>query len=183
MKTTRDEVMKEGEEEKLRISFVKMHHLLAQHRGTFLSLMSLIEANIDSVLSDYFCSYDSEKMNEIKYILFATNKISLSSKRQILMSIIKKNYDEFQKKYSSLESELIALFKRRNIFAHERFVFSDDRIKGFDGENLYLKNYREKSGQLFTEEIHLNGDIIKSYGSKVDEIIGWLKELNQLVKT
>jgi len=78
----------------------------------------ILERAIDHYLSWYFASNDPLKYEELILLIFANERISFESKRQIFTFLLKKHHDPFLIKNPNLIKDLIYIIEQRNILAH-----------------------------------------------------------------
>lgn len=95
-----------------------------QLRGAILEGTVNIERLIDDYLSNYFCD-DNSKGNELKEMLWHTERINLSGKKDVLFILLNRYEKDFLKKHSTFVDKLERLIPHRNIFAHLEMDYND----------------------------------------------------------
>ena len=108
-------------------------------RGVILYATVTIERKIDDFLSDYFCSAKATG-NELKEMLWKTERINLGSKKDILFMLLNRHYKPFLKKYPKFITMLEDFIPHRNILAHLELDMSD--ISKEAGGLIFMK-YKE----------------------------------------
>jgi len=72
-------------------NLVEMDAKAAEYRGRYLQAISYIETTIDDTLADYFCGHDAIKEEEIMYVLFSSEKITLMNKYIVFMFLAERH--------------------------------------------------------------------------------------------
>jgi hypothetical protein len=144
-------------EDKLRTIFQKSIQL----RGLVLDATIDIERKIDDYLSSYFCN-DEIKGNELKEMLWFTERIALGGKKDIFFILIKRNKKDFLVKYPDFIDKLDKLIPHRNIFAHRSIDYSESILdkphvevvfKRYDSGKSKPKTYTVEDVQNLTNDI------------------------------
>jgi len=116
-------------------------------RGQVLDSMIDVERLIDDLLSFYFTS-DDIKENELKEMLWHTERINLGSKKEILFLILNSHYKRWLNQNPNFITSLQEIIPHRNIFAHLELDLSKEYATNEPIE-LIFKKY--KSGKLKLE--------------------------------
>jgi len=104
--------------------------------GKFINLSSEIEHNINFIIAAHFFKNDAVfELNE-----FVLSELSLRSKCQIMINILRKRYPDIYKKYKDLIS-LDEMRANRNKFAHNTFYYFESKT----GKKDYSKLQMNKS--------------------------------------
>ena len=104
----------------------KLHERAREIRGGFLNLVAGIERDLALILTDYFCTTDSGK----REIFFGqvTRRMSLNQKREILVSIVQKDYPTFWDEHKDFIRDLQQIQEFRNKLAHSVVDASDSAL-------------------------------------------------------
>lgn len=155
-------------EEKLRTIFQKSIQL----RGLVLDATIDIERSIDDYLSRYFCA-DEKKANELKEMLWFTERINLSGKKDIFFMLIKRDEKDFIEKNPKFMDKLDKLIPHRNIFAHRSIDYSEsilDKPKVEVAFKRYDSEGKMKSKTYTVEDVQNLTNDIKDVTKLLDEL-------------
>lgn len=143
----------------------------ANFRGHILDVTITIERKIDDFIAAYFCKNDFVA-NELKEMLFSTDKITIGSKKEVLFLLLNRYHKQFLKDYPKFIDTLERFIPHRNILAHLEI---DSSIESFEEHKGFVFK-RYKGGKLKTEiygaeEIEkLTADMVV-IGNTLDELI------------
>lgn len=104
----------------------KLHKKARYMRGRFLNSVAVIERDIATILTEYFCIN-----NEVKRELFffkVAEKLSLQKKKEILIEIVKADYPRYWEKNKEFLNNFQQLQEFRNKLAHSVLDISDEAL-------------------------------------------------------
>jgi hypothetical protein len=114
--------------ESKRIDYAQKIHERARYlRGRFLNFVAVIERDIAIILTDYFCTSDSQK-RELFFRQIATRFLSLKAKKEILIEIVKKDYPNYWGQHSAILRNLDEIINFRNKLAHSVVDVSESAL-------------------------------------------------------
>ena len=119
--------------------FRDLHEKNLVLRGFILNSTVEIERKIDDFLAQYFCE-TQEKQNELKELLFFTEKINFDYKREMLSNILQSKYQDFIAQNENFVRNLGEIAPHRNIFAHLEIVLGKD-LDEKNKNDLIFKKY------------------------------------------
>ncbi|MFX0201614.1 MAG: hypothetical protein ACFFCW_36325 [Candidatus Hodarchaeota archaeon] len=115
------------EEYKKKVKAVQRLHEKARYlRGRFLNSVAVIERDIATILTEYFCTIDEEK-RELFFNKVA-EKLSLQKKKEILIEIVKADYPRYWEENKEFLNSLQQIQEFRNKLAHSVLDVSDDAL-------------------------------------------------------
>lgn len=106
----------------------KIHERARYIRGRFLNHVAVIEREIALILTDYFCRDDEEKRELFFTAVITAPFFSLSSRKDLLLKIIKNDYPGYWKKYSQTLKRLDEIISFRNKLAHSVVDVSEEAL-------------------------------------------------------
>lgn len=96
-----------------------------QIRGEILNLCTILEKDIEDFICKYFID-DSDK--QIELFIIVLDRMTFDTKISVFEVLMKKIYDNFDKKYAKLFVELRFVKEHRNIMAHHIVdIFKDHK--------------------------------------------------------
>lgn len=104
----------------------RLHARAREFRGEFLNSVAVIEHNIATLLTRYFCSDDPTKQ-ELFFERIAC-RMSLEEKRSILVAIVKEDYPGYWEEHASFLQDIQQLQGFRNKLAHSVLDVSDEAL-------------------------------------------------------
>lgn len=123
---------------------IKLTNEAIEIRGKVITAVALLEGHMDLFLSMHFSKDD---WMEAIQMVFATRHISFDSKRDIILSVLKKNYAAEHKKHPKFSKELQEIAQTRNVFAHYSFSGSQSALDKFN-ENKAVIFLRHQQSQV-----------------------------------
>jgi hypothetical protein len=128
----------------------KMYKTSLILRGVILDATVHMERIIDNYLSDYFC-VNELRGNELKEMLWNTERITLSAKKDLLFMLINRYHKVFLETYPKFIDTLDKLIPHRNIFAHLELDFSSDNL---ENSQFSFKKYHngKLTNKVYTKE-------------------------------
>ena len=140
-------------------------------RGLVLDLTIDIERRIDDCLSEYFCKNEKVAI-DLHECLWATERITLGSKKDILFILLKRHKPEYLKLNPTFLGLLDNLIPHRNIFAHLEIDY-DRSGPTNDKYAIVFKKY--KNGKIDPKtytvtEIHQITHDLKEIAKRLSEI-------------
>lgn len=127
-------------------------------RGIVLDSTVSIERRIDEYLSDYFCK-NNVIGNELKEMLWYTERITLGGKKDIFFMLIKRDHKEFLKSHPKFITTLEEIIPHRNIFAHLEVDLLTEQIHN-ESNYVQIAFKKYKNGKL-TPQKYRKEDIEK----------------------
>jgi hypothetical protein len=103
-------------------------NLAILRRGVIINETILLERQIDTYISKYFCK-DPDKQKELMELIICTDRITFSSKQQVLKVLLEKNNPNFLNDNENILKDITTITEHRNIFAHYWLVTSDEMAK------------------------------------------------------
>jgi tRNA G18 (ribose-2'-O)-methylase SpoU len=108
-------------------------------RGSIINEAILLERQIDTYISKHFCK-DEEKQKELMELIICTDRITFSSKHQVLKVLLEKYNPEFLKVNENILKDITTIIEHRNIFAHYWLVTSDEMVKwAAEGKTVFIR--------------------------------------------
>lgn len=101
-----------------------------QVRGFIIHNLTYLERCIDEAIAAHFCK-DHKLREQMLELVISANGMNFKSKREILKSIIEKNYSDIDDKYPTLFTHVKEISEERNIFAHRLLNTSAEGMKKF----------------------------------------------------
>ena len=121
-------------------------------RGQVISRVSTVEMLMNIFLVRYFCE-QKDKERDLLETVFATNKITYDSKRDIICALLKKDrFSKFAHK-KQLNDDLQTIGEDRNVFAHYIINNTDDGLGLFrKGLISFIKFKNYSQPKNYTED-------------------------------
>src|SRR5687768_4112591 len=97
-------------------SFTNYQVRSAHSRRMVISLCTLMERNLESIISKYFCKDDSHQ-KELIELVFGTERINLKSKYHIVIDLLKKKFktsEDYKKEFEGLQTKFDEFARIRN---------------------------------------------------------------------
>jgi hypothetical protein len=128
----------------------------AYYRGMILHQISDMEFIMNTVISFHYCGKNYDKSLEMQTVILGDERVTLSSKSQILFFILTTHHKDFYSSYKSLRihdpkkkpyslsSDLSWVIEERNVFAH-RILDRDFFITGEQNKDGYVRFVRFKN--------------------------------------
>lgn len=104
----------------------KLHEKARYLRGRFLNSVAVIERDIATILTEYFCTTDEAKKELFFYKV--AEKLSLQKKKEILLEIVKSDYPRYWDENKDFLNSLQQIQEFRNKLAHSVLDVSDDAL-------------------------------------------------------
>ncbi len=168
--------------QKLGDNINSINNKASDFRGAFIHSVTLLETQIDEILTLYFCPKEPLKREELLYALLSTEKMTLFSKYQLLSFIMHRHYKKYYEKHSpqplkknkneipppSLDTRVLDVIELRNKFAHRKIIKSFGNTINFDGDNIALDLKKSgKNGEFKKAELKLNKEIMRGYSADI----------------
>jgi len=104
----------------------KLHKKARYLRGCFLNSVAVIERDIATILTEYFCTIDEEKRG--LFFTKVAEKLSLQKKKEILVEIVKADYPRYWDENREFLNSLQKIQEFRNKLAHSVLDVSDEAL-------------------------------------------------------
>ena len=104
----------------------KLHEKARYLRGRFMNYVAVIERDIAVILTEYFCTEDENK-RELFFEKVA-RKLTLHSKKEILLDIIKNDYPRYWEENKEILTDLQNIQEFRHKLAHSIIDVSHDAL-------------------------------------------------------
>lgn len=172
----------------------------AHYRGMILHTMSILEEYIDEIIANHFCS-DADKIHELKWVMLASEKVTLQNKFNLVVFIYEKHYPDFFNKYDvnphgkrnnankneydefkSFNTRVSNMISLRNKIAHRKYnPLNLEEIDTYSG-SINFKIPVGKSGKIEESDLIINNETINVFADGGIIIENTFKELLKLVK-
>jgi len=139
-------------------------------RGKLISHIIFLERCIDEYIVKYFCN-EEEKRLELMRVIISTKKITLDSKKEVLLYLIKNYAPELKKEYPTLNADLTDIIEERNRLAHYVLSATKEEIENYDGV-VRLANFKND-----IEIVLYDDDRINKLDDKVQKYIAVIHKL------
>lgn len=104
----------------------KLHERARYLRGRFLNSVAVIERDIASIITEYFCTTDEAKQE--LFFSKVAEKLSLQKKKEILVAIVKKDYPRYWEENKCFLDSLQQIQEFRNKLAHSVLDVSEEAL-------------------------------------------------------
>ena len=104
----------------------RVHERARQIRGRFLNHIAVIEHDIASLLTSYFCTEDTSKQE--LFFTRVAGRMSLEEKRVLLTEIVKLDYPRYWEEHAEFLRDLQQLQTFRNKLAHSIVDVSESAL-------------------------------------------------------
>jgi len=151
--------------------FREIYDKAINFRGRIINAITLLERHIDVIISDYFCG-TNPKSDELMNVVFATNKITFDSKREVLKYVLTKGvYINILNDNPSLFSDLIKIGDFRNILAHHPICTTEEADKEYlDNNKIGFTKFKNSADDHFYSE-----DEIKKYEELILDYMNYFR--------
>lgn len=151
----------------------KIHEKARYLRGAFLNSVASIDREISLLLTDYFCTTDDEKREIFFTKVVNAHFFSLSSKKEVLVNIVKKDYPDYWDENGKILKDLDDIIQFRNKLAHSVIDVSDEALARPIEEGIGFIEW--KKGEPITDEEFNN------FAVMANMVGGCLKEIKSLL--
>ena len=148
-------------------------HAVCMFRGHTVNLVVILERIIDSYLAHYFCETERKRNDLLRYFL-STERVSFHFKKDILLSVLKKNDKVFYKKHiMNLDKDLRNIISTRNTLSHQLIDYTDAGLKAYNDNILQLikgssEHVKIKFSESETIETQKKGFILHKSVRRID---------------
>jgi hypothetical protein len=137
------------EEEDKHKAAKNIHEKARYFRGKFLNKVAVIDREIALILTNYFCT-DQDKKEFFFENIATAPFLTFNSKRELLIQIVKRDYQFYWGEYGSTLKDLTEIMKFRNKLAHSIVDVSEDALRRPLNNGIGFIEW--KAGEPITDE-------------------------------
>lgn len=139
-------------------------------RGQIINDTIVLERTLDAYLSMYFSGV-AEKGMQAYQLIFATDRMSFESKKQIFYFILQTYIPDALSRYPNINKDLTFIIEKRNIIAHQLFSLTDEDVLKQDSQVSFI---RVKN----TEQLHpITNEVLNDILSKIKDYLTIIQQL------